>query len=321
VASAGAAATIDEEATNPPYGFKIAGAATTSAALTPVVTAGPPANLSVTVGGTVNVGEELTVRLNLPDGTQEILTLTARTAATTGPLEDTFVIGATAAATAANIATSLNAALTREAASSLSASSALIASRDFFNGTAATPPLRITPPFATATAAPAPGTAANTIIWYKGDTDTTIAARNTGPLQIDKSQTVGAGARANEQAFRIGLAQFAAFAAETYSASDVNAQRRYEEMTDRARSNLSFTGGVQKPEEVSIELGMAQSAMKSAKERHNAATLYLETALSKVEDASQEEVAASILALQTRLQASYQTTSILSQLSLVNYIR
>jgi flagellin-like hook-associated protein FlgL len=320
VASAGAVATIDEEAANPPYGFKINGATTSSSALAPVVTAGPPANLSVTVGGVVNAGETLTVTLGLPDGTQEMLTLTARTAATTGAPEDTFVIGATPAATAANIAASLNAALTREAQTSLSASSALIASQDFFNGTATTPPVRVPPPFATATAAPTPGTAANTVIWYKGDDNTTISARNTGPLQIDRSQTIGVGARANEEAFRIGLAQFAAFAAETYSATDVNAQKRYEEMTDRARSNLAFTGGVQKPEEISIELGMAQSAMNSAKERHSATRLYLETALSGVEDASQEEVAASILALQTRLQASYQTTSILSKLSLTNYL-
>jgi flagellin-like hook-associated protein FlgL len=320
VASAGAVATIDEEAANPPYGFKIAGATTTSSALSAVVTAGPPANLSVTVGGVVNPGEELTVTLNLPDGTQEMLTLTARTAATTGAPEETFLIGATPAATAANIAASLTAALTREAQTSLSAASALIASKDFFNGTATTPPVRVPPPFATATMQIG-GTAANTIIWYKGDDDTTIAARNTGPLQIDKSQTVGAGARANEEAFRIGLAQFAAFAAETYSATDMNAQRRYEKMADRARTNLAFTGGVQKPEELSIELGMAASAMKSAKERHNASKLYLESALSKVEDASQEEVAASILALQTRLQASYQTTSILAQLTLTNYIR
>ncbi len=145
--------------------------------------------------------------------------------------------------------------------------------------------------------------------------------RGNRPIQIDQSQSVQVGARANEEAFRIGMAQFAAFAAETFSATDVNAQRRYEAMTNRARTNLTFTGGVQKPEEISIEFGVAQSAMNSATQRHNASKLYLESALSKVEDASQEEVAASILALQTRLQASYQTTSILSQLSLTNYIR
>jgi flagellin-like hook-associated protein FlgL len=319
VASAGAVATIDEQAGNPFFGFKIAGAAFSGGAATPVVTPGPPANLSVTVGALPNAGDTLTVTLNLPDGTQETLTLTARTAATSGAPEDSFVIGATPAATAANIATSLNAALTREAQTSLSASSALIASQDFFDGTATNPPVRLTPPFATTTAAPS-SAAANTVIWYKGDDDTTISARNTGPLQIDRSQTIGVGARANEQAFRIGLAQFAAFSAETYSAGDVNAQKRYEEMTDRARSNLAFTGGVQKPEEISIEFGMAQSAMNSAKERHGATKLYLETALASVEDASPEEVAASIMALQTNLQASYQTTSILSKLSLTNYL-
>lgn len=321
VASAGATATIDEEATNPPYGFKIVGSAFTGAGVTPTFTAGPPANLSVNVAALPNPGDALTVTLNLPDGSQEILTLTARNLADPGLAADTFVIGATPAATAANLAASLTASLTREAASSLTASSALIASRDFFNGNATTPPLRVPGPgFATATAAPAPGTAANTVIWYKGDDNAAIPARNTGLLQVDNVQSVGAGARANEEAFRIGMAQFAVFAAETFSAGNVNDARRYEALTARARTYLSYTGGVQKPEEVSIELGLAQNSMNSAKERHNASRSYLESALSKVEDASTEEVAATLLALQTRLQASYQTSSILSRLSLTNYL-
>ena len=36
---------------------------------------------------------------------------------------------------------------------------------------------------------------------------------------------------------------------------------------------------------------------------------------------SDEEVAVQIAALQTRLQATYQTTSMISRLSLVNYIK
>jgi hypothetical protein len=47
---------------------------------------------------------------------------------------------------------------------------------------------------------------------------------------------------------------------------------------------------------------------------------FFETARAGVEDANDEEVAASLLTLQTRLQATYQTTSILSRLSLVNYL-
>jgi flagellar hook-associated protein 3 FlgL len=42
--------------------------------------------------------------------------------------------------------------------------------------------------------------------------------------------------------------------------------------------------------------------------------------LEKIEGVSTEEVAAQILAMQTRLQASLQTTSMLYQTSLVNYL-
>ena len=42
--------------------------------------------------------------------------------------------------------------------------------------------------------------------------------------------------------------------------------------------------------------------------------------MEKIEGVSTEEVAAQILALQVRLQASLQTTSLLYQTSLVNYI-
>ncbi len=42
--------------------------------------------------------------------------------------------------------------------------------------------------------------------------------------------------------------------------------------------------------------------------------------LEQIEGVSNEEVAAQILALQTRLQASLQTTSLLFQISLVNYL-
>lgn len=321
VANAGATTTLSEEAANPPYGFKIAGATFTGNGVTPTYTAGPPADVSVAVTGTPNAGDTLSLTLTLPDGSQETLTLAARTATGAGTTEDSFVIGATPAATAANIAASLTAALTRETQTSLASASAIVAAQDFFNGTAANPPLRVPgPPYNTAVAAPAPGTAANTVIWYRGDADTAVAARNTATLQIDKAQTVGVGARANEEAYRIGMAQFATLAAETFSASDANAARHYDALVSRIRDNLAFGGGVQKPEEVSIELASAKTALGTAQERHDAASIYLQDALGKVEDASQEEVAAMMLTLQTRLQASYQTTAMLSQLSLTNYL-
>ena len=60
--------------------------------------------------------------------------------------------------------------------------------------------------------------------------------------------------------------------------------------------------------------------MNDAKERQQQSRGMLETMLQGIEQAPQEEVAAQILMLQTRLQASLQTTSMLYQLSIVNYL-
>jgi hypothetical protein len=60
--------------------------------------------------------------------------------------------------------------------------------------------------------------------------------------------------------------------------------------------------------------------MNVAKERHQATQSVLQDALAQNEEAKPEAVAAAILALQTRLQTSYQTTSILARLSIVKYL-
>lgn len=317
---AGTSATIAEEAGDPPYGFKITAASSNSAALNTTYTAGPPADVAVNVVGTPVAGETLRIKLDLPDGTQEEIVLTARSSATQGKAHETFEIGPDNATTAANLRAAISAALTNEAKTTLSASSAQVAAKDFFNGSPSNPPLRVPgPPFETATAAPAPGTAANTVIWYKGD-DAAGSARATSSVQADQGQVVGTGARANEEAFKIGLAQFAVLAAETFPATDATSADRYDALTQRTREQLGFPDGTQKPSEIIVELGSAQTALAQAKERHNSTKNYLTTTLDGVENVTTEEVAAQILALQTQLQASYQTTSILSKLSLTNYL-
>ncbi|WP_332698051.1 flagellar biosynthesis protein FlgL [Bosea sp. (in: a-proteobacteria)] len=317
---AGTSATISEEAGDPPYGFKLGGASTSSAALTATYTAGPPADIAVNVVGTPLPGETLTIKLDLPDGTQKEITLAARSETTDGTAHGSFVIGPDNNTTAANLRATISAALSREANTTLSASSAQVAAKDFFNGSPSNPPLRVPgPPFNTATAAPAPGTAANTVIWYQGD-DAAGPARATSSVQADQSQLVATGARANEEAFRTGLAQFAVLAVETFPASDPNSEARYEALTERARNALGFPPGVQNPSEIIVELGTAQTALAQAKERHTSTKNYLTTTLGSIENVTTEEVAVQILALQNQLQASYQTTSILSKLSLTNYL-
>ncbi len=317
---AAATATIADEAPAHGYGFKLAGSTSSSAALTPAFTAGPPANLTVTVASQPAVGDTLRVQLTLPDGTTEEIVLAARATGTTGQASDSFEIGVDVNATAANLRASITAALGKEAATTLSAASSQVAARNFFAGTASSPPLRVPgPPYNTATAAPAAGTAASTVIWYRGD-DGSDPARSTASVQVDKGQIVGTGARANEEAFRIGLAQFAIMAAESFPATDANSQARYEAMTARVSDRLAFGSGAQKPAEIITEFGSAQTALARAKERHESTKNYLDTTLSSVETVSREEVAVQILSLQTQLQASYETTAILSKLTLTNYL-
>jgi len=317
---AGAVATIAEQAPVHSYGFKLSGASSSSTALTPTFTAGPPADLSVTVASQPIPGDTLRITLDLPDGTQEEIVLTARAPGSDGAAATTYEIGADVNATAANLRGTITAALTKEASTSLSAASSQIAAKNFFAGSLSNPPLRVPgPPYDTATAPPAAGTLANTVIWYRGD-DGSDPARSTATVQVDKGQLVGTGARANEEAFQVGLAQFAVMAIETFDANDANSQARYEAMTSRVSEKLGFGGAVQKPAEIITEFGSAQTALVRAKERHEGTKNYLTTTLAGIENITTEEVAVQILALQTQLQASYQTTAILSKLSLTNYL-
>jgi hypothetical protein len=66
------------------------------------------------------------------------------------------------------------------------------------------------------------------------------------------------------------------------------------------RTRLGESGQAQKLEEVATELGSAMATMTAAKERHQATGAVLQAALDDVEAASPEEVAAAIMALQTR---------------------
>ncbi len=317
---AGTTVTLAREAANPPYGFTIRGAASQTPNIAATFTAGPPASMAFDVLANPLPGATVSLSLNLPDGTIQSITLEARTNTVGGPAETGFAIGATPADTAINLRASVEAAVRKETRTSLHSASAMIGARDFFAGSNGNPPLRVPGPgFATAVAPPAPAAPNTTVIWYRGDDDATIQARNTAPLQIAEGQVVATGARANEEAFREGLAAFAAFATVDLAAADPNARDRYEALAERVRVALAFPT-TQSPRDITVEIGAAQVAMKAARERHQTSLNILETVRAGVEDANDEEVATALLALQTRLQASYQTTSILSRLSLVNYL-
>ena len=325
LAAAGAAVTLAEDG-NPNFGFRLQALTSTLSNATAAPPAGAPASLSVTFTGAPANDETITLTLRLPDGSDEQITLTAKTDAASGALPGNFLIGATPAATAANFQAKLQTAIETESRTSLQASSAMLASQDFFSGSLNAPPRRIAgPPFASATGF-VPGTAANSVIWYRGDDDFPVnpgsaGPRATQPARIDKGLTIGTGAQANESGLRDTFAAFAVAASELYPASDSNSRGRYESMTLRIRRSFGSPPGGVKPETITGEVSLVAASVKAADDRHKQRISFFQGVVSEIEGVSNEQVASELLSLQTRLEASYQATAIIGRLTLTSYLR
>jgi flagellin-like hook-associated protein FlgL len=312
-ASVGSTLSISEDGSA--FGLKLASVTTTMSGAT--VTGAPPA-ISIDLGpANPAAGTNLKVSFNLPDGTTTDVTLTATNANPPGPNE--FSIGVDSTATAANLRAALQTAVGDVAGTTLMAASAAATGQDFFNADVNNPPQRVDgPPFDTATAM-VPGTAADTVIWYTGDAGTD-PARSTANVRIDTSISVSYGMRANEDALRRAVQNVAVFAAASYSPTDPQAQASYDALKQRVATGLADMPGQQKIADISSDLAGAQTAMKAASDRHRQASATLSDLLESIRGVQPEEVGAQILALQTSLQASLQTTALLLHTSIVNYI-
>jgi hypothetical protein len=163
------------------------------------------------------------------------------------------------------------------------------------------------------------GTAANTVIWYQGETGTD-SARGTAVAQIDSGISVQYGARANEQALKTQLQNVAVFAAVTTSATNPNATAQIAALNQRIANNLAVIPGTQTIQDIQADFAGAQAAIKSAGDRQAQSKTMAQTMLDSIEGVNNDEVATKILAIQTALQASYQTTSQLYQLTLTKYL-
>jgi hypothetical protein len=183
---------------------------------------------------------------------------------------------------------------------------------------AAIPPLRVgSVPFGTATTLVG-GTPANTIAWYTGEAGAG-SARATATARVDPSAAVQYGIRANEQAIRSQVQTLAVFAAVTTALSP-NAALQVQALSERVTQNLELHPGRQTIEDIQSDLATAQLTMKNAKARQTQAQGLLQGIVDQAESVSRDQVASQILALQTSLQASYQTTAMLSQLTLTKYL-
>jgi hypothetical protein len=84
--------------------------------------------------------------------------------------------------------------------------------------------------------------------------------------------------------------------------------------------NLSRQPGHQTIENIQSDLATAQATMKDATSRQKQAQGMLQGIVDQAENISSDQVATQILALQTSLQASYQTTAMLAQLTLTKFL-
>jgi hypothetical protein len=315
-AASGSQVTIAEETPPTVFGMKLASVTPLNGATVTGPT-GSPAGITVNFTSNPNPGDAIMFGFTMPDGTQQQLTLKATTNAPPGRGE--FTIGTLQSDTANNFQSALTAAVQKIGATSLPAASSMAAANDFFNVDAGQPPMRVAgPPFDSATSLVV-GTPSNTVTWYTGEMGTD-PARGTAVAKVDDALTVNYGARANEQAIRSTIANIAVYAVSTYSASDPNAQDKFAALAQRVGDGLDPQNGQQKIQDIESELAFAQTTMNDAKQRQQQSQNMLQTMLDGIEQAPQEQVSAQILALQTRFQASLQTTAMLYRMSIVNYI-
>ena len=146
--------------------------------------------------------------------------------------------------------------------------------------------------------------------------------RQSVTAQVDDNTRVNYGMQANESGFLRMMRTMASMSIETYPSSDETSRARFDAMAVRQQSEMSEGHNAEAGsiEILTMELGVARGTLESATKRHTDYKAQLDNLLSDIETVSKEDVAMEILALQTRLQASYQTTSMVSKLSLVNFI-
>jgi hypothetical protein len=159
---------------------------------------------------------------------------------------------------------------------------------------------------------------ADTVAWYTGNSSPSPRASSTA--RIDSNIVVPYGAQANEQAIRTQLEGVAVFAAVTVSPTATNSSTTIAALSQRIATNLTPQPGQQTIADIQTAFANAQNTMKAATDRQTQTQTLLQNIVDQTETASTQQVASEILALQTTLQASYETTSILAGLTLTKFL-
>ncbi|AWM08595.1 flagellar protein [Bradyrhizobium symbiodeficiens] len=184
--------------------------------------------------------------------------------------------------------------------------------------TATQPPLRVGSSPASSATTLVNGSA-TTVKWYLGN-DGPGSPRSTAMARVDDSVSVQYGAQANEDAIRQLLQATAVFGTFSTSPTGQYSGGQVAALSLRTTQALTQQPGQQRIEDIQTDIAMAQNTMKDASTRQTQAKAQLQTIIDQAESASPDQVASQLLALQNALQASYQVTSNLAQLSLVKFL-
>lgn len=284
------------------HGFQISNVSASTANITTNRTAADPSSVAVTFATVPAPGETVEITLTQPDNTTRVLTLTAVTGkAGAGQ----FTIGGTTDETAANFSKALK----------LVASEAAMAAEG-------NPRQSVTAQVDDSTRV-AYGIQGN-------ETGILKLVRTMASLSVETYPTeeniiasrepmrLAAMAEADPAVRATKLAEYeAAIVADRRSANG-----RFDAMAIRQQSQLSEAHNAERGsvEILTMELAVARMSLNTSSKRHTDYKAQLDNLLSDVETVSKEDVAMEIMALQTRLQASYQATSMVSKLSLVNFL-
>lgn len=290
-----------------------------------------PANLQGQKGtfefnATPQVGDTIEVELELPDGSKSVIQLTATDDPEAGA--GTFLIGTEAdpaLESAQNAQAAFDQAIGDLAKTELRAVADVKAGEEFFGNHGRIDPAPKVP------LADGSGyeTATDLLVdWYTG-TEEGDKPRSDKSVQIDDNVRVEYGARANESAFAEQLQNLAVFVAADFTAADpddeaseANAKSYYSDLAKKSDDALSFAGdrnsGIQS---VAAEMSVVNTTVKRTMERQQQASLTYHNTLTSLENVDKTEVGTEIAVLRTDLDASFQATSILLNLSIVNFLR
>nr|WP_321460014.1 hypothetical protein [uncultured Cohaesibacter sp.] len=318
VTSAGTTMTLSEEVTD--FGYKLSAVTSTLDNVTVTGPTGSPPTIDVDVTGVPEANQILSFTFDLPDGSTEVIELTAKNGSSDAG-DGAFSITGTPTDIATSIRDMLAFQLSKNVSTAGEAASRIQGSLDFYMTAANGEPMRVvgTPETATtldtATAAGKP-----TVNWYVGDNDASVSARDTAKVQIDNRIDVSYGARANEDSIARQLAYMTALSLPTYDQdSDVD-KGRYTAFADAISAGLSSVRQGDVVKTTLTEIGVASKVMDDADSRHSTSLGMLLTALEEKEGIDDEEVAAKIMTIKTTIEASYQAAAMMYDLSLTKFI-